>query len=92
MSYPARAEGLVNMCDTKTPQVSENLLNILVDLGNAVVWTFSARPPIPNFSSPLPKSLETIQSARITVGVTVILILESIFWEFIIIIIIIHES
>ena len=42
---------LWSLSDSKSPQVSGTLLNILVDLNNAVVSMVSICPPISNFSS-----------------------------------------
>ena len=44
----------------KFPQVFRILLSIQVDLGNAVVWMVSARPPISNSSSSLIRHLGTV--------------------------------
>ena len=35
-----------SLSDSKSPQVSRTLLNIMADLNNAVVWTVSTRPVI----------------------------------------------
>ena len=50
--------------DSKSPQLSKTLLNILIDLNNAIVWMFSSHPSI---SSPL----VTLPSA---IGITVTII------------------
>ena len=44
---------------SKSPHVYRNLLNILTDLNNAVVWMISKRPLISSSSSPLTKPLHT---------------------------------
>ena len=41
-----------SLSDSKSIQVSSNLLGILADLNNAVVWMVSNRPLISNSSSP----------------------------------------
>ncbi len=41
------------LSDSKSPQVSRNLLSILVDLNNALVWKVSARTPISKSSNSL---------------------------------------
>ena len=38
--------------DSKSPQVSKNLLSILTDRKSAVVWMVSIRSPISNFPTP----------------------------------------
>ena len=43
---------LWNLSDSKSLQVSHILLSIQADLNDSGVWMVSARPPIPNFSSP----------------------------------------
>ena len=42
-----------SLSDSKSPQVSRNLLSILADLNNAVVWIVSTRPLISKSPSPL---------------------------------------
>ena len=59
--------------DNKSFQVSRNLLSILADLHNAVVWIVSIRLPTFNSSSPFSKPLATVLSAPITTGITVTL-------------------
>ena len=38
-----------SLSDCKSPQVTRNLLDILADLKNAVVWIVSIRPPVSHF-------------------------------------------
>ena len=59
------------LSDSKSPQVSRTLLSILVDLNNVVIWMVSICPPISNNFSPLSKTLGTVPSASITIGITV---------------------
>ena len=56
--------------DCKSPQVSPTLLNILVDLINAVVWMVFTRPLISKFSCPCTNPLVTVLSVLIITGVT----------------------
>ena len=59
------------LSDSKSPQVSRTLLSILTDLNNAVVRMVSTRPLISKSTSPFTKSLVTVPSASITIGITV---------------------
>ena len=52
-------------------QVYRNLLDILADLNNPVVWMVSIRPPISSSSSPISKPLWTVPSVPITTSITV---------------------
>ena len=59
---PAYADGFhLFLSDSKSPQVSQTLLNILVDLNSAVVWIVFACPPVCNASSSFTKSLVIVQ-------------------------------
>ena len=64
-----------SLSDSKSPQVSRILLNILTDLNNDVVWMISTRPLISKSSSPL----VTVPSAPITIGITVTFMFHSFF-------------
>ena len=64
-----------SLSDNKSPQVSRNLLCILVVLNNVVVWTVSTRPPTSKSSSPFNSPLVTLQSAPITIGIIIIIII-----------------
>ena len=59
--------------DCKSPQVSRTLLSILVDLESAVVWIVLILPLISSSRSLFPRALRI--SLKITVGITVILLL-----------------
>ena len=59
-----------SLSDSKSPQVSRTLLNILADLNN-VVWMVSTRPLISKSSSPCINPLVTVPRAPITIGITV---------------------
>ena len=52
-------------------------LSFLADHNNAVVWIFLILPPISDSSSPLTNLLETVPSAPIIIGITVILMFHS---------------
>ena len=76
----ALADGLsLESGDSKAPQVSQTLLNNLADLNNAVIWMRSARVPISNSPSLLPKPLRIIPSAPIVIGITVNFLSHSFF-------------
>ena len=51
--------------------VTENLLNILAILNNAVVWMVLIFPLISNYSSPLSKALRTIPNILTTISITI---------------------
>ena len=70
---------LLRLSDSKSPQVSRTLLNILADLNNVVVWMVSARLSISISSSVLNKILGTAPSAPIIIGVTVTFMFHSYF-------------
>ena len=66
--------------DRKIPQVSKTFLSIIADLNNTLVWVVSSLPLISsNSSSLLAKSLGTAPSAPTTIGITVTLMLHSLF-------------
>ena len=56
--------------DSKFPQVSRNLPNILADLNSAVIWMIS-NLPIFNSSNLFSRPLETVSSAPSNTGITV---------------------
>ena len=58
------------LSDSKSPQVSRTLLNILAVLNNVIVWMVSTRPPT---------SLITVPKASITIGIIVTLMFHSFF-------------
>ena len=68
-----------SLSDIKSPQVSSNLLSILANLNNAVVWIVSNRPNISKSSSPCTHSLMSVPRARITIGITDCLMFYKIF-------------
>ena len=63
----------LSLCDSKSPQVSMILLNILSDFNNGSVWIVSIRPSISISSSSFTKHLTSIPRAPITIGITVTL-------------------
>ena len=65
------------MSDSKSPQISRTLFNILVDLNNAVVWTVSTCPVISKSSSPCTNPLETIPRAPITIDIIITFMFHS---------------
>ena len=54
------------LSDSKSPQVSRNLLNIVADLNNAVVWIVSTHPHISKSSSLCTNPMVTVPSRPIT--------------------------
>ena len=87
---PALADGFsLSLSDSKSPQVSMTLHNILADLNNAVVWMVSTHPFISKSSSLFINPLVTVPRALITIGITVTLMFYSFFNSIIITIIII---
>ena len=67
---------LWSLSDSKSPQVSWNLLSILAVLSNVVV---SIRPPNSKSCSPFSNPLITVQNAPITVGIIVTCMFHSFF-------------
>ena len=65
--------------DSKSPQVSRILLNILAVLNNAVVWLVSTRQPTPKSSSPFDNPLVTVPKVSITIGIIVTCMFHSFF-------------
>ena len=68
-----------NLSDSKSPQVSVTLLNILANLNNAVVWMVSVCPLIFMSSSPFTNLLGIVPSVPITIGIIVTLMFHSFF-------------
>ena len=68
-----------NLIDSKSPQVSRTLLNILAVLNNAVVWMVSTQPPTSKSSNPFSNPLVTVPKAPITIGIIVTFICDSFF-------------
>ena len=58
-----------SLSDSKSPQVSMTLLNILAVLNNAVVWMVSTCPPTSKSSSHFNSSLVTVPKASISIGI-----------------------
>ena len=56
-----------SLSDSKSPQVSRTLLNILVVLNDVVVWKFSTRPPTSKSSSPFSNPFITVPKTPITI-------------------------
>ena len=67
-----------SLIDSKFLRVSRTPLSILADLINAVVQMILTRPPISNFSNPLPKPLKIIPSALITTSITITFIFRGV--------------
>ena len=57
--------------DSKSPQVSRTLLNILAVFNNAVIWMVSTRSPTSKSSRPFNNPLVTVPKAPITIGIIV---------------------
>ena len=70
-----------SLSDSKSPQVSWILLNILADLNNAVFWMVSTCPPIYMSSSPSTSLLVIVLSAPITISITISFMLQSFFFS-----------
>ena len=68
-----------SLSDSKFPQVSRTLLNILAVLNNIVVWMVSTRPPISKSSNPFSNPLVTVPNAPITIGIIVTRMFHSFF-------------
>ena len=71
-----------SLSDSKSPQVSRTLLSILAVLNNAVVWMVFTRPPISKSSSPFSNTLVSVPNAPITIGIIVISMFHSFFFQF----------
>ena len=66
------------LSDSKSPQVSRNLLSILAVLNNVVVWMVSTRPNFKS-SSPINNTLLTVPKAPIIIGVVVTFMFHNLF-------------
>ena len=66
-----------SLSDSKSPQVSGIVLNILSDLNNAVGWKGKIRALISSSSRLLSKPLGIVQNAQITFGIIVTFLLGS---------------
>ena len=60
-----------SLSDSKSPQVSRTLLNILAHLSNAVVWMVSTRLPTSKSPSLFINPLMIVPRAPITIGINV---------------------
>ena len=69
------------LSDSMSPQVSWTLLSILADLNNVVVWMVSSRPLFSKSSSPFKNPSITVSRAPITIGIIVILMFHSLFFN-----------
>ena len=67
------------MSESKSLQISRILLSILRDLGNAIVYMVSARPPISNSSRPFIKLLGIVLSRLITIDIIVTFMFRNFF-------------
>ena len=61
----------LSLSDSKAPEVSRTLLNILVNLNKAVVWIVSTRPLTSKSSGLFTSLFVTVPSAPITIGINV---------------------
>ena len=68
-----------SLCESKSPQVSRFLLNILAVLNNAVVWMVSTHPPTSKSSSPFYNPLVTVPQTQFTIGINVTFMIHSFF-------------
>ena len=68
-----------SLSDSKSPQVSRNLLSILSVFNNAVVCMVSTRPPTSKSSRPFNNPLFTMPIAPITIGTIVTFMFHSFF-------------
>ena len=67
------------LSDSKSPQLSRNLLSILAVFNNAVVWMVSALPPTSKSCSPFNNHLVTVPKTPITIGIIVTFMFHSFF-------------
>ena len=76
-SFRVLADGFHwSLCGSKFLQVFRTFLSIVADLNNAVDWIVLAPPPISNSFNPLAKSLGTVPSTPITIGINTIIIIN----------------
>ena len=68
-----------SLSDSKSPQVSRTLLNILAVINNAVVWMVSTRLPTSKSSRPFNNPLVTVPKAPISTGIIVTSMFQSFF-------------
>ena len=68
-----------NLNDSKSPQITRNLLSILANLNNAVVRIVSILSLIPNFSNLFSKLLGTVLRVSTIIGITFTLLYQSFF-------------
>ena len=68
-----------SLSDSKSPQVSRSLLNILAVLNNVAVWMVSTGPPTYKSSSPFSNPLVPVPNAPITIGIIVTCTFDSFF-------------
>ena len=66
-----------SLSDNKSPQVSRNILSILADLDNAVVWMVSTRPPVSKTLFTHPSV--TVPRAPIVIGLIVTFMFHNFF-------------
>ena len=66
-----------NLSDSKYPQDSRTLLNILAYLNKAVFWMVSTRSVISKSSSPFINPSVTVPRALITIGINVSFMFQS---------------
>ena len=70
-----------SLSDSKSPQVSRTLLDILAVLSNAIVWIVSTRPPTSKSSRPFNNPLVIVPKAPITSGAIVTFMFHSFFYS-----------
>ena len=68
-----------SLSNSKSPQVSRTLLNILADHNNPVVWMVSSLPLISKSSSPFINPLVVVPRAQITTGINITFMFHSFF-------------
>ena len=68
-----------SLSDSKSPQVSKNLLGILAILSNTVMWIVSTRPPTSKSSRPFNNPLVIVPKVPITIGTFVTFMFHSFF-------------
>ena len=69
-----------SLSDCKSPQISRNILSILANLNNTVIWMVSTHPLISKSSSLCTNSLVTVPSMPITIGIYFTFIFHSFFF------------